>query len=195
MHSYDLEGRGKVYTALAVVSLPPVWLLDAVMNAANFDPQWWVSAPSFAGFFWCLHWVFDHYIWRTCPLRQLGLVGAPDLGGEWVGSIESSYGQGEVSREIAVTIAQRWSTISITAETQQSRSHSVAASIRDDGGPSPELTYMYVNEPKSGAVPTMNTHRGTTILRLKEQTLEGDYYSGRGRQEIGSITLHRATGG
>ena len=53
---------------------------------------------------------------------------------------------------------------------------------------------MYVNEPKSGAVGTMNMHQGTAVLKLKEQILEGDYYSGRGRQGIGSITLHKATG-
>ena len=195
MHSYDLDGRGKVYAALAVASLLPVWLLDAAINAINFDLHWWVSAPSFAGFFACLHWTFDCYVWRIDVLRQIGLVGAPDLGGEWVGSVESSYGQEGENREISVSIVQRWSTMSIAAETEHSQSHSVVASLRDDAGPFPELTYMYFNEPKSGAVGTMNMHRGTAVLKVREQVLEGDYYSGRGRQEIGSIRLHRANGG
>ena len=181
MHSYDLDGRGKVYAALAVASLLPVWLLDVAINAINFDLQWWVSAPSFAGFFACLHWTFDHYVWRIDVLRQIGLVGAPYLGGEWIGSVESSYGQETANREISVSIVQRWSTMSITAETEHSQSHSVAASLRDNAGPFPELTYMYFNEPKSGAVGTMNMHRGTAVLKLKEQVLEGDYYSGRGQ--------------
>ena len=195
MHSYDLEGRGKVYTALAVASLPPVWLLDVLMNAANFSPQWWVSAPSFATFYVCLHWMFDRYVWRLGLLRRLGLVGAPNLGGEWVGSVESSYSKDEASRDISVSIAQRWSKMSITSETEHSQSRSVVASVGDDGGAPPELTYMYVNEPNPRAVATMNTHRGTAVLRLRGQVLEGDYYSGRGRQTIGSIKLHRVKGG
>lgn len=192
MHSYDLEGRGNVYAALAIMSIPPVWLLDAVMNAINFDPQWWVSVPSFAGFFWVIHWMFDRYVWRVGLLRKLG---APDLRGEWVGSVESSYGEGDATHKISVSIVQRWSKMSITAETQHSQSHSIAASLRDDGGSFPKLTYVYINEPKSGAVSTMNMHRGTAVLELRGQVLEGDYYSGRGRQEIGSIRLHRAGGG
>ena len=193
MHSYDLEGRGRVYAALAVASLLPVWLLDVAMNAVNFDPQWWVSVPSFAGFFTCLHWTFDRYVWRVGVLRKLGLVGAPGLGGEWVGSVEWSYGK-EANREISVSIVQRWSKMSITAETEHSQSRSVAASLRDDGGSFPELTYMYVNEPKPSAVGTMNMHRGTAVLKLRGQMLEGDYYSGRGRREIGAITLCRNVG-
>ena len=195
MHSYDLEGRGKVYAALAVASLLPVWLLDVAINAVGLDPQWWVSVPSFTAFYSCLLWIFDRYVWRIDVLRQIGLVGAPDLGGEWIGSVESSYGQEEANREISVSIVQRWSTMSITAETEHSQSRSVVASLRDDAGLFPELTYMYVNEPSPRAVGTMNAHRGTAVLRLRGQVLEGDYYSGRGRREIGSIELHRATGG
>ena len=195
MHSYDLEGRGRVYITLAVASILPVWLLDVVMGAVNFDPQWWVSIPSFAGFFWCLHWVFDHYAWRAGLFGKLGLVRTPDLSGGWVGTVESSYREGDATHEISVSIVQRWSQMSITAETEHSQSHSIAASLRDDAGPYPELTYMYVNEPKPGAVGTMNMHRGTAVLKLREQVLEGDYYSGRGRQEIGAIRLHRDTAG
>ena len=32
----------------------------------------------------------------------------------------------------------------------------------------------------------MNMHRGTAALRLKDSVLKGDYYTGRGRREIGA---------
>jgi hypothetical protein len=38
----------------------------------------------------------------------------------------------------------------------------------------------------------MQIHHGTARLRvIDENTLEGDYYSGRGRQNYGSITLRK----
>ena len=38
---------------------------------------------------------------------------------------------------------------------------------------------------------TMHTHRGTAMLELKGSVLEGDYYTGRDRREIGTIELRR----
>ena len=56
-----------------------------------------------------------------------------------------------------------------------------------DDLPNPELHHLYVNEPHPTAPDTMNAHRGTATLRLKGAVLEGDYYTGRGRLEIGAL--------
>jgi len=57
------------------------------------------------------------------------------------------------------------------------------------------LIYDYLNEPKSDAVETMQMHRGTARLVLAgADELEGDYYTGRGRKNAGSIRLRRKTG-
>ena len=191
MHSYDLEGRGRVVVALLVVSVFFVWLLHTGMVTIGFEPPWWASAPSYAAFYSVLLWLFDCYVWRFVLLRKLGLLRVPDLNGEWVGTVTSSYCGGDPVQPFPVTIMQRWSTISITFETEHSRSRSVAASLRVDNRPAPELHYLYVNEPHATAPGTMHAHRGTATLRLKGSVLEGDYYTGRDRREIGSLKLTR----
>ena len=77
----------------------------------------------------------------------------------------------------------------IRLETENSRSRSVMASLRTVDLPNPELSYQYVNEPKSNAPGTMEMHRGTAILELIGSRLEGDYYTGRGRGEVGTLKL------
>lgn len=54
--------------------------------------------------------------------------------------------------------------------------------------------YEYLNEPKSGAVATMHTHRGLARLSLRRDdgdVLDGEYYTGRDRQHYGATWLRR----
>ena len=47
--------------------------------------------------------------------------------------------------------------------------------------------------PKTTAPETMNMHNGTTVLEFKkEDVLEGNYYTGRGRTTHGAVRLIRA---
>ena len=189
MHSYEVEGRGRIAVALAVASILMTWLLHVVLDAINFDPQWWLSVPSFAGCYSGLHWFFDRYVWKLALLRKLKLIQLPNLNGEWVGEVESSYSRDGRAHSVSVVILQRWSRMLIRLETENSRSRSVMASLRTVDLPNPELSYQYVNEPKSNAPGTMEMHRGTAILELIGSRLEGDYYTGRGRGEVGTLKL------
>ena len=191
MHSYEVEGRGKVIIALAGLGILPVWLLNTGLEAVDLEPQWWVSVPSFAGFYSGLYWVFDHFLWRLEILKKLRIVRAPNLNGEWEGTVKSSYNEYACRFPVTVAILQRWSRISIRLETELSRSRSITASLRIADVPNVELSYQYLNEPKSNAPATMEIHRGTVFLQMTGSGLEGDYYSGRGRREIGSIKLRR----
>ena len=184
MHSYELQGRRKAAIFLAVLSVFLVWLLHTGLSAIPFEPQWWLSVPSFAGFYSALDWIFDRYFWRVPLLRKLNLIQVSDLNGKWDGIIKSSYGKGGSAHPVSVFILQRWSKISIRLETEHSRSHSVMASLKTGDLPQPELTYLYVNEPKAMSQGTMNMHRGTAILVLNGAAIEGEYYTGRGRQGI-----------
>ena len=191
MHSYDAEGRWRVLIFLAGGSVLLVWLLHAGLGAINFEPPWWLSVPSFAGVYSGLYWLFDHWAWKFSPLRVTGLIRIPDLNGKWAGHVESSYGGGGVAYPITIVIRQRWSRMVVTLETEYSRSRSIAASVRNDNAPNPELSYLYINEPKASADNSMNMHRGTTVVKLKDDVLEGDYYTGRGRMTFGTIKLTR----
>ena len=191
MHSYEVEGRGRVAVSLAVASILIIWLLHVVLDAIDFQPQWWLSVPSFAGCYSGLHWLFDLYVWKLGLLRKLKLIQLPDLNGQWVGEVKSSYSRDGHAHSVSVVILQRWSKILVRLETEHSRSRSIAADLRTIDLLNPELSYHYVNEPKSNAPGTMGMHRGTTILELIGSTLEGDYYTGRGRGEVGTIKLSK----
>ena len=190
MHSYELEGRGRVVLALAAISVLMVWALDVGLDAAGYEPRWWLSVPSFGGFYAVLYWLFDNHLWRWRLWRNTGLLKVPDLNGKWEGHVESSYGNGS-THEVAISIAQRWSKLLVTFETEQSRSYSITATLKVVDLANPELSYLYVNQPKALAPGSMEMHRGTSSLELKGSVLEGEYYTGRGRMTYGSITLTR----
>ena len=157
---------GRVAIALAVVSVFLVWLLDMSFNAIGFEPDWWVTLPSFGGFYGILHGLFDRYLWRWAPLGKLGLIRVPDLNGEWTGEIRSSYVSGGETVPVRVIIKQRWSNLVVRLEAIHSKSDSVMARIKTGDVVHPTLDYMYVNEPEAGARETMHAHRGTAMLEL-----------------------------
>ena len=192
MHSYEVEGRGRVAVALAVASILMIWLLHIGLDSVDFQPQWWLSVPSFAGCYSGLHWLFDRYVWKSGLLRKLKLIQLPDLGGRWIGEVKSSYSQDGHVHSVTVVILQRWSKILVRLESEHSRSRSISASLRTTDLLNPELSYQYVNEPRSNAPGTMEIHRGTATLELIDYGLEGDYYTGRGRGEVGTIKLSKS---
>ena len=191
MHSYELDGRGRVAITLAAASVLLVWLSDVMLRYLGTEPRWWLSLPSFGGIYCVLHWLFDHYIWRWGWLDKIGFVRAPNLNGRWTGEIQSSYVPDGKPLQVSVLIRQRWSKLTIRLDATRSRSRSVSATLRVNVLPYPTLDYMYLNEPLPNALETMNTHRGTAMLELKDGVLEGEYYTGRGRREIGTIQLRR----
>ena len=192
MHSYEVEGRGRVAVALAVASILMIWLLHVGLDSVDFEPQWWLSVPSFAGCYSGLQWLFDRYVWKLGLLRKLKLIQLPDLNGRWIGEVKSSYSRDGRAHSVSVVILQRWSKILVRLESEHSRSRSISASLRTVDLPNPELSYQYVNEPRSNAPGTMEMHRGTSTLESIGSGLEGDYYTGRGRGEVGTIKLRKA---
>ena len=180
--------------ALAVLSVLLVWVLDVGLDFANIEPQWWVSVPSFAGFYSVLHWLFDNHVWRWRLWWNLGLLRVPDLNGEWVGIVNSSYGANGSTHPVSISIIQKWSKILVRFETEQSRSYSVSGTLKVNDIINPELSYLYMNQPKSFAPKSMEIHKGTSTLELKDNVLEGEYYTGRGRRNFGSVRLTKAEG-
>ena len=76
-------------------------------------------------------------------------------------------------------------------ELNSSKPHSLSASmvVTEDEC---ILIYDYLNEPNPGAEETMHMHRWTARLVLTAtDRLEGDYYTGRDRNNIGVIELRR----
>ena len=192
MHSYDAQGRQWVYIAIALLSVPPVWMVAFALAFMGVVPAWWMTTPSFGAFYTISYWLFDHHVWRFKSLHRLGLVNIPDLNGRWIGEVDSSFGNGGSMRPVSLSITQTWSRITIRLDSDHSSSHSEAGAIRNLDLDTPELVYMYWNEPKSHAADSMEAHRGTVILKLSGKVLIGQYYTGRGRREIGMIKVARA---
>lgn len=191
MHSYEKDEGNRAIVAILGISVLLVWLLHEGMDAIQFDPQWWISVPSFAGCYSILYWLFDRHIWNCGLFRKIGLVRLPDLSGKWVGEAKSSYSEYGQAYPVTVVITQRWSKIAITLETERSRSDSTMARVKSVDSPNRELSYLYVNEPKLGAPSSMEMHRGTATLTLTDSALKGNYYTGRGRREMGTLVLRR----
>ena len=191
MHSYDAPGRQWVYIAIALLSVPPVWTVAFAIEAMGVNPAWWMTTPSYGAFYTAFYWLFDRHVWRVKYLRQSGLVKIPNLNGRWVGSADWSYGSGSSTQPVSLSVTQTWSRIMIKLDSDYSSSYSEAGAIRNLDLDTPELIYMYWNEPKSHATHSMEAHRGTVILELSKDILIGPYYTGRGRREIGTIKVSR----
>lgn len=153
---------------------------------------WWFDTPAVFGFYGLLYVGLDAWAWHLPRLATLLRV--PDLRGTWRGTIKTSRDEFQDEHAVTVVITQSWSMMRIVLEGPSSSSHSIAAHVTEGGGTEPyEIVYEYVNMPRASAPTTMHAHRGTAHLRLSsdERVLEGDYYTGRDRQNFGHLVLRR----
>jgi len=140
--------------------------------------------------------LFDKVIWKWRWIHRLGITKIPDLSGEWHGNAHPAQTNGVSAglvapTEIVVTIRQTWTGLLIVVRTELSSSRNLSGNfiVSDECS----LSYEYLNEPNASAPATMHVHRGMARLEVKESetVLEGEYYSGRDRQNIGAIRLVR----
>jgi hypothetical protein len=194
MHPYstDSKEREQVLLALAALAIVLALGLSLSVQAAHLGVPWWLDAPSTMGFYGILFKWFDRGLWRWRPVRWTGLLKVPILAGEWRGHVVSSFDNHKKAHEVRVRIEQTWTRIMVLLSSATSDSHTLTASIEVQAPEGLVLTYQYENQPRPGAVGTMEMHIGTARLVLTdERVLEGYYYSGRGRREFGSVHLER----
>lgn len=194
MHPYstDSNERENVLLGLAVLAIALALMLSRLLAASHFTIPWWLDAPSTMGFYGILFKCFDHSVWRWRPLHNIGLLKVPILEGEWRGHVVSSFDEHKRPHEIALRINQTWTRIMVLLSSSTSNSHTMTASIEVGAPEGVVLSYQYENHPKPDALKTMEIHIGTARLVFADsRVLEGYYYSGRGRQEHGSIHLER----
>ena len=99
-------------------------------------------------------------------------------------------GQSPITHDVKVTIGQDWTEILIRLQGPHSHSWSKSASMTVSEDET-SLIYEYISEPNADAVETLHIHHGTVRLTLSDGNLEGEYYTGRGRLNIGTIRLRR----
>jgi hypothetical protein len=196
LHPYatDSTERKIVPPFLAIAAIIAAWVLPKTASVVGVSLPWWVDTPSVMGFYGLFHAAFDRWIWKVGLLRAIGVIQVPDLNGRWNFRIASTFRKTEV--EATVAIRQTWRTIQIRLETAQSRSSSQIASILTDDPNEFVLDYEFLNTPKQGAaVATMHMHRGSAEIRFEKNGAvargEGEYYSGRDRENQGQINVLR----
>jgi len=195
MHTYsiDTEERKNILLFLVVVSIIFSWSFYKILGNYQISLPWWVESPSVLFFYGLFFMIFDKWLWQY--LKKIKFVKTPNLNGEWSGNLKSSFDSHSTEVKATLKIFQTWTRIKILLTTDQSSSQSETASIVIDAPEGNYLSYQYINEPKSNAVNTMSIHRGTVrlIFGEKENTLNGEYYSGRDRQNFGSLIFKKNT--
>lgn len=193
MHPYTNDGLGgpKLIAALALAA-------PSIALALNTPLQWLkvktgVSVVEFStmAIFTGLYLLFDRFAWRIPIARRLLLV--PNLNGTWVCEGKTVFKRGgavEFEWHGTITIVQSWSRIAITLQTAQSRSDSLAASIRRVPTGGFRLVYHYVNDPDVDQVDLAH-HKGLCQLSFAADctSATGDYFTDRDRMTVGTMTL------
>ncbi len=178
MHPYatDSNERERVFSLIAVVTVGLVWLLHWALSAF----YWWWNPVTIMGLYGLLYLLFDKLFWGNELLRKVRLVKVPNLNGTWKGELSSSRRRA-AKQEAAITIRQTWTRLSVVFETENSRSHSLIASILTGQPGGPVLSYEYLSEPKPGAKDA-SIQKGSARLTLQGDRLEGTCFSGYGKQ-------------
>lgn len=197
MHAYaiDSDERKVVPFYMAAVSIFAAWGFYGILGLLKLSLPWWIEAPSALFFYGLIYGVFENWLWRWDLLRKINVVKVPDLRGRWQGHAASSFDQHSQRLDATIEIKQSWTKISITMETANSKSNSLIAGITTESPGGPTINHEYCNEPKSNAQTGMHAHRGTARLVFKKENntemFEGEYYSGRDRQNHGSLHFKR----
>ncbi len=167
------------------------WSFYKILNNYQLTLPWWIESPSVLFFYGLLFVGFDKWGWKF--FKKIGFVKTPNLNGEWKGHLKSSFSEHSSEIKATLQIFQTWTEIKILLSTNQSVSRSESASVVVNTPEGVYLSYQYINEPKSNTVNTMSIHHGTTRLFLdkRENDLVGEYYSGRNRQNFGSLNFKR----
>lgn len=197
-YSTDSTERKTIPFFIAVVAILAALLTSNLFEHYRFVPPWWLSLPvDTMAFYAIFYWLFDRIVWKWQWVHFLQITRIPNVSGEWHGHVhpsrEGASGNFVEDVEIRLVIKQTWTEILLTGHTNQSRSRSISASfvISDEQ----TLSYEYINEPVARAAGTMHAHRGIAHLlpNTNYTVLDGEYYSGRDRQSLGTIKVKKTS--
>ncbi|QTN34147.1 hypothetical protein HZ994_18090 [Akkermansiaceae bacterium] len=140
--------------------------------------------------------VFRKWLWRWKFLNPW-LVIAPDLNGDWEGSVTPvvNGGNGESPEAIPVrmTIRQTLTTFSCVVQTKEMTSRSFSAGFQiEPDSQRRQLTYSYESLPRAGVRDHSPVHFGTTRLEIDSEDpteMTGEYWTNR--RTKGELTFSR----
>lgn len=197
MHPYatDDDKTATLYGFIAVLSVISAYLLYLALKVTGLsDSLWFLDIPSVPGFSVLYYKLFDRKFWNKSLSKKVGLNVTPDFSGTWTGELQSSHDNFVAQTSVTLKIRQTGSHISLVLKTDHSESESCLAMIFTRSSTGAVIQYAYQNLPSNSAVDTMHAHEGTTklVLSADGQSLAGNYYTGRDRENRGTLTLVRA---
>lgn len=199
MHPYttDNDRTTALFLWIAVLSILSAYLLYLFLKATSLsDTLWFLDIPSVPGFMVLFYKIFDNKLWNKPLAKTLGVNCTPDFSGEWRGELQTSHDKFTSATPITLQIEQTSSHISLVLTSAKSRSESCLAMIftksPDDEA---SIQYAYINRPINTAIRSMHTHEGTATLALSKdaESLTGNYYTGRDRENHGTLAIKRIT--
>jgi len=195
-YSTNSEERKRVPFFLAVLSVLTSFALVEMFSAIHWEPSPYVDVSSTMFIYGVYYWLFKAFFWKWKWLRALGILSTPILEGRWLGQVQTApnpaalAGQNLVARDVEVIIGQDWTDILIRLRSGDSHSRSTSASMTVSEDET-ILIYEYISEPNPDALPALQIHFGTARVTVADQQMEGDYYTGRGRLNVGTLKLRR----
>lgn len=192
----DLENTSRIYIYSLLLSIATFFILllplyDYLKSSFGLTIPVWIETPSIIGLYAFYIKIFDKALWKLKVIRWLGLPTIPNLNGTWKATIRSSHDDTE--KEAEATIRQSYWKFSMILKTDESVSKTTMASFELNNPIHRTLTYTYLSKPLPTSPPSMNIHEGTGNLEILQgdARMKGYYYSGRGRQNYGEISLER----
>lgn len=191
----NIDFKGKLYFIL-VPTVILSFLLALIFDKNLGDISSWLFViPKVTAIEALAFLIFQSFLWKW-KLFQKWLVLFPNLGGTWIGEIQSDYTNPKTDKQIKSipcmsVVVHRYNQIKFKIKTLESESISFSEQLFfDKNSNTKRITYSYVNDPNLLLDYRSETHKGTAILNLVgEDKMEGYYFTSRGNK--GTITLSR----
>lgn len=147
------------------------------------------------GAYTLLFQLFNYSLWQFVPKGFCGIVNVPNLNGTWIGNLNSSFDQNSTAYRVRVEIVQTFLDIKVYCYFQKSWSFSIVADFYEEADGRKVLHYVYRNELRNNASPTMQGHYGAAKHEYVEEKnlMECSYYNEppRDRGWYGSYNVKR----
>lgn len=184
-----------------LIILPLLSIAGAFVINSNLQKfieyPWILLVDSFGvlGIYTLLFQIFNYSIWQLIPSGLFKIVEAPNLNGTWIGELRSSFDKNAKPYEVRVEIVQTFSKIKIYCYFQRSWSWSIVSDFYEEADGRKVLHYIYRNEPRNNASPTMHGHYGAAkheYIKNKD-SMECSYYNEPPRERgwYGSFNVKR----
>jgi hypothetical protein len=187
-YSTDTNERRLTSVYLVIICILLAYHANSTLTKLGSSLPWWIGVPGIIGFYGAIYYMFREWLWKLSFIRFIFRIKAPNWNGNYSCILKTSYDRFTQETKFNVKIRQDWDSICILTETDFSYSTSLSGSFSIKNTINPVLTYEFLNQPKNPSPDTMNIHRGMAAIWFDDGKLQGDFFTGRGRNTHGYFT-------